>query len=81
MAWTFGTYSWFVVVALCGVFASFATVINQKVVKAAEKEKQRQIDMGQKPEVAKPVPTIWSQWDMVTNLKGLIYPRRVNSSV
>lgn len=81
MSWGFGAISWFVVIAISGIFATYATVQSQKVVQAVKREKQRQFDLGLKPNVAKPVPNLWTHWDMIINLNGLIYPRRVNSSV
>lgn len=94
IGWGVGTYSWFILIACSAIFATTATIINQKKVKAEKAEEDRLKELGQNESIsekrksqtidqkaAKAQPSIYVQWDLIVNLRGLIYPRRINSSV
>lgn len=60
LGWTFGTYSWFTLVALCAIFASYATIRNQKRLKLLNSENELKKKTGKiADKVSTPQPTIW----------------------
>jgi hypothetical protein len=94
LQWTFGTAVWFIIFGVAGIVAIYATYTNQKAVKAIKDKKDEEAELGRRktanqlrksqgPEEkgAKTKPSFWVQWDLVVNLRGLIYPMRINSSV
>ena len=94
LKWDIGTFAWFGIIILTACIAGTATYRNQKLVKAKKDEKDKTKELGggqsihekrkeetpeQKEE--KTHPSFWVQWDLIVNLRSLIYPMRINSSV
>lgn len=90
--WSTGTYAWFAIIIFCMLFAGYATFVNQKAVREKKEELERQKLIGknvsanqrrktethqQKEE--KTHPSFFVNWDLVVNMRGLLYPMRVNS--
>lgn len=94
LQWDIGTYAWFGVILLTATIATVATYKNQKEVNAKKTQKEKLKELGethtvnerrkevtQEQKDEKTHPSLWVQWDLIVNLRSLIYPMRINSSV
>jgi hypothetical protein len=92
LKWSAGTYTWFAIIICCILFAGYATIVNQKAVREKKEEQERLKLIGknvsanqrrktethqQKEEKTR--PSFLVNWDLVVNMRGLLYPLRVNS--
>jgi hypothetical protein len=94
LKWDIGTFAWFGIMIITIIIAGVATYRNQKLVKSKKDEKDKLKELGEihtvqerrkgettEQKEEKTHPSFWVQWDLMVNLRSLIYPMRINSSV